>query len=66
MQPTGYDASDFSRVLQSKLSQLQDLVEAHNTEAAPRQKLYYDRRSSERCFKIGDMVWLSIPTVWEI
>eukprot|EP00731_Ephydatia_muelleri_P009604 Em0005g190a len=47
MQPTGYDASDFSRVLQSKLSQLQDLVEADNTEAAHRQKLCYDRRSME-------------------
>ena len=43
MQPTGYYASDFSRVLQSKLSQLQDLVEANNTEAAHRQKLCYDR-----------------------
>ena len=41
MQPSGYDVSDFSTVLHSKLSQLQDLVEALNTEAAHRQKLYY-------------------------
>ena len=66
MQPTGYDASDFSRVLQSKLSQLQDLVEADNTEAAHRQKLCYDRRSSERRFKVGNMVWLSIPTAGKL
>lgn len=65
-QPSGYDVSDFSTVLQSKLSQLQDLVEVHNTEAAHRQKLYYDRRSGERCFKIGDMVWLSIPTAGKL
>ena len=43
VQPSGYDVSDFSKVLQSKLTHLQDLVEAHNTEAAHRQKLYYDR-----------------------
>ena len=54
MQPSGYDVSDFSTVLQSKLSQLQDLVEEHNAEAAHRQKLYYDRRSGEQC--LGDMV----------
>ena len=66
MQPTGYDASDFSRVLQSKLSQLQDLVEANNTEAAHRQKLCYDRRSSDRRFKVGDMVWLSFPTAGKL
>ena len=66
MQPTGYDASDFSLVLQSKLSQLQDLVEANNTEAAHRQKLCYDKRSSERRFKVGDTVWLSIPTAGKL
>jgi hypothetical protein len=66
VQPSGYDVSDFSTVLQSKLSHLQDLVEAHNTEAAHRQKLYYDRRSGERCFKIGDLVWLSIPTAGKL
>ncbi|KAL5484446.1 hypothetical protein EMCRGX_G020951 [Ephydatia muelleri] len=44
MQPSGYDVSDFSTVLQSKLSQLQDLVEEHNAEAAHRQKLYYDKK----------------------
>ena len=60
MQPSGYDGREFSTVLQSKLSQVQDLVEAHNTEAAHRQKLYYDRRSDVRCFKIGDMVLFSI------
>ena len=53
-------------VLQSKLSQLLDLVEAHSTEAAHRQKLCCDRRSSEQCFQIGDMVWLSIPTAGKL
>ena len=41
-------------------------MEAHNAEAACRQKSHYDKTSSERHFVAGDIVWLSIPTAGKL
>ena len=58
--PVVHEANQFPAVLQSKLAKLQDLVEAHNAEAACRQKSHYDKTSSECHFVAGDIVWLSM------
>ena len=49
-----------------KLANLQDLVEAHNAEAACRQKSHYNKTFSERHFVASDIVWLSIPTAGKL
>ena len=63
---TGYDALHYRGILQAKLAELQDLVEAHIVEAAQCHKGIYDQNSAERSFKIGDLVWLSIPTAGKL
>ncbi|KAL5503291.1 hypothetical protein EMCRGX_G010217 [Ephydatia muelleri] len=62
----GYGATSYQAVLQAKMAELQDLVEAHIAESAHRQKVDYDRHSEERQFKGGDLVWLSVPTAGKL
>ena len=62
----GYEATSYQAVLQAKMAELQDLVEAHIAESAHRQKVHYDRQSEERHFKAGDPVWLSVPTAGKL
>ena len=62
----GYEATSYQAVLQAKMAELQELVEAHIVESAHRQKVDYDRHSAERPFKPGDLVWLSIPTAGKL
>ena len=62
----GYEAISYQAVLQAKMAELQDLVEAHVAESAHRQKVNYDRHSEERHFKAGDRVWLSVPTAGKL
>ena len=62
----GYEATSYQAVLQAKMAELQDLVEAHIAESAHRQKVHYDRQSKERHFKAGDPVWLSVPTAGKL
>ena len=38
----------------------------HITEAAHHQKAQYDHHVHERSFKVGDSVWLSIPTAGKL
>ena len=64
--PRGYEATSYQAVLQAKMAELQDLVEAHIAESASRQKVDYDRHSAERQFKSGDLVWLSVPTAGKL
>ena len=49
----GYEATSYQAVLQAKMAELQDLVEAHIVESAHRQKVDDDRHSAERPFKPG-------------
>ena len=62
----GYEATSYQAVLQAKIAELQDLVEAHIVESAHRQKVDFERHSAERPFKPGDLVWLSIPTAGKL
>ena len=62
----GYEATSYQAVLQAKMAELQDLVEAHIVESAHRQKVDDDRHSAERPFKPGDLVWLSVPTAGKL
>ena len=63
---TGYDALQYQGTLQAKLAELQDLVEAHIVETQQCHKGIYDQNTAERSFKIGDLVWLSIPTAGKL
>ena len=58
-QPLGYGAND----MKFRSTMLQELVESQSTEAAHRQKLYYNRTSCKQCFKIRYVMWLSILVV---
>ena len=48
------------------MAELQGLVEAHIVESAHWQKVDYDRHSAEWPFKLGDLVWLSVPTAGKL
>ena len=63
---TGYDTLQYQGTLQAKLAELQDFVEAHIVETAKCHKGTYDQNSAERSFKVGDLVWLSIPTAGKL
>ena len=41
---------------------MQDFVQANLAKSARQQKQQYDRHTVSRSFKVGDPVWLSIPT----
>eukprot|EP00731_Ephydatia_muelleri_P020479 Em0013g206a len=60
----GYEATSYQAVLQAKMAELQDLVEAHVAESAHRQKVNYD--ILKKAFKAGDRVWLSVPTAGKL
>ena len=58
---TAFDPNTYSAQLQAKLASLQDLVHSAITNAAQKQKLYYDKHSHVRSFVPGDLVYLSNP-----
>ena len=45
---------------------IQEFVEMHITEADHHQKAQHDYHAHERSFKVGDSVWLSIPTAGKL
>ena len=59
---TAFDPESYSAHLSAKLAELRDFVDTNLAAAAEHQKSSYDRNSTTRSFKIGDLVWLSIPT----
>ena len=61
-----FDPASYQAHLRSKLAQFQDLVETNTTEAANNQKSTYDTHSTQRTFKTGDPVWLSVPTAGKL
>ena len=63
---TAYDVVSYQNQLRSKLAQLTDFVEAHMTEAAHKQKLYYDQHTTSHSFKPGNSVWLTSPTTGKL
>ena len=64
--PTAFDSASYQTQLQAKLAELQDFVECHTTQAASKQKATYDKHSTSRLFRVGDTVWLSIPTAGKL
>ena len=52
--------------LQAKLGEICDLVETNLVEAATHQKAAYDGHSTSRTFKVGDLVWLSVPNAGKL
>ena len=63
---TAYDVISYQNQLRSKLAQIADFVEAHMTEAARKQKLYYDQHTTYRSFKPSDSVWLTSLTAYKL
>ena len=65
--PLAFDTGTYKKHLCAKFSELQGIVEANLVEASTRQKIGYDRHTRpSRQFKIGDLVWLSIPTAGKL
>ena len=61
-----FDTGTYPYILQSKLVQLQDIVEPNVAQASHRQQSYYDRATQPHQFYVGDPVWLSIPTAGKL
>ena len=65
--PLAFDTGTYKKHLCAKFSELQGIVEANLVQASTRQKIGYDRHiRPSRQFKIGDPVWLSIPTAGKL
>ena len=58
----GYDSLSYPAQFQVKLAKLYDFIHTNLTQAAHSQKSYYDQRTKQFTFALGDPVWLSIPT----
>ena len=56
----------YQQYLQSQLTQFRDFVETHQAAAGHHQKLFFDRTSHARQFKVGEGVWLSNPTAGKL
>ena len=61
-----YDPSTYSATVQARLAKLQDFVHTNISLAARNQKLHYDQHTSTPSFKLGDPVWLSVPTAGKL
>ena len=61
-----YDASSYPEQLCCKLSKLYDFVETHMIDATRHQQQSYNRHVQQRSFKLGDTVWLDIPTAGKL
>ena len=61
-----FDVNTYHFQLRSTLARLQNFVEMHITKAAHHQKTQYDHHVHEHSFKVGDSVWLSIPTAGKL
>ena len=55
-----FDATSYQGHLQAKPAGLRDLVKTNLAEVATNQKTTYDKRSTSRISKLGDLVWLSV------
>ena len=65
--PLAFDTGTYKKHLCAKFSELHGIVEANLVEASTRQKIGYVRHTRpSRQFKIGDPVWLSMPTAGKL
>ena len=58
----GFQPGSYQAHLQSTLARLHDFVDTNQAAAAQSQKMHYDKNTRARLFRVGDPVWLSIPT----
>ena len=57
-----FDADSYQHHLQAKLAEMRGFVEINLAGSASRQSNNYNKHSQTRQFKVGDHIWLSIPT----
>ena len=65
-QHLAYDSLSYPAHIRHRLAELQDFVHANLSQAASRQKTYYDHHTRVPSFTAGDSVWLSIPTAGKL
>ena len=63
---TAFEPGSYSSHLQAKLSELRSFVQDKLKESARAQKEQYDKHTEQRVFRVGDPVWLSIPTAGKL
>lgn len=63
---TAYDPTSYQSHIKSKMAKLQDFVEINLVHSATQQQTYYNQHSTLRQFKVGDPVWLSVPTAGKL
>ena len=61
-----YDPTSYQAQITCKMAKLQDFVETHLVHSATKQQTFYNKHSEQRQFKVGDPVWLSIPTAGKL
>ena len=61
-----YDSLSYAAVIQARLAELQDFVDANIAPAAANQKSSYDQHTSSSSFKQGEPVWLLVPTAGKL
>ena len=61
-----YDASSYPEQLHCKLSKLYDFVETNIIDTTRHQQQSYNCHVQQRSFKLGDTVWLDIPTAGKL
>ena len=63
LQPeTAFKSECFQALLKHKLAQIKEFVKTKVAISAKHKKENYDHHATERSFRAGDTVWLSIPT----
>ena len=62
LQVSAFEPASYKAELRNRLAEFCDLVETHHTDAARKQKLYYDHGARSRYFAVGEPVWLLCPT----
>ena len=63
---SAYDPTSYQAQITCKMAKLQDFVETHLVYSATKQQMFYNKHSRHRQFKVGDHVWLSIPTAGKL
>ena len=61
-----YDPLSHQGSMRKKIAELQDFVETNMASSAQKQANQYDKTARMRTFKVGDRVWLSVPTAGKL
>ena len=63
---SAHDPTSYQAQITCKMAKLHDFVETHLVHSAAKQRTFYNKHSRYRHFKVGDHVWLSIPTAGKL